>query len=189
MIICIIIKLEIIYKDLACRKSAVRGPFTSAHRYYISIPCKFQVFFLFFSKRRIKMPREKITVDIAGVKLNLITSSGKEVMRMANSLEASVRKKMKKTSVMPEAALVLLLLEQTETLKKNTALIHSQQQQIFALTEKNSALLGEMPECGPIKKAENALMSENAKLREEIDRLCDEITRLRSLAEDGKENV
>ena len=46
-----------------------------------------------------------------------------------------------------------------------------------------------MPECGPIKKAENALMSENAKLREEIDRLCDEITRLRSLAEDGKENV
>ena len=80
------------------------------------------------------MPREKITVDIAGVKLNLITSSGKEVMRMANSLEASVRKKMKKTSVMPEAALVLLLLEQTETLKKNTALIHSQQQQIFALT-------------------------------------------------------
>ena len=41
------------------------------------------------------MPREKITVDIAGVKLNLITSSGKEVMRMANSLEASVRKKKK----------------------------------------------------------------------------------------------
>ncbi len=135
------------------------------------------------------MPKEKITVDIAGVKLNLITSSGREVMRMANSLDASVRRKMKKTSGMSDVALVLLLLEQTEALKKNTALIHSQQEQIFSLTVKNSALLGEMPECAPIKKAENALLAENEKLREEIDRLCDEITRLKESTGSGKETV
>ena len=121
------------------------------------------------------MPKEKITVDIAGVKLNLITSSGREVMRMANSLDASVRRKMKKTSGMSDVALVLLLLEQTEALKKNTALIHSQQEQIFSLYgEKQRSSRRDAGMRSDKKSRKTPCWRENEKLREEIDRLCDE---------------
>lgn len=129
------------------------------------------------------MPREKITVNIAGIKMNLITSSGDEVARMASSLDTVVKRRMKKVGDKVEVAMLMLVMEQAETLKKNAALIHSQQEQIFALTNKNSALLGEAPESAPIEAAENALLAENERLRRRNEELCDEIASLRALLE------
>lgn len=127
-----------------------------------------------------KMAKEKITVSIAGIKMNLITSNTEEVKRMASSLDATVRRRMKRVGDKLELALLMLVMEQTEALKKNTALIHSQQEQIFALTNKNSALLGEAPESAPIVEAENAIMLENQRLCKRIDELTDELSQLRA---------
>lgn len=131
------------------------------------------------------MPKEKITVSIAGIKMNLLTSSGDEVTRMANSLDTTVRRRMKKVGGRVELALLMVVMEQTEALKKNIALIHAQQEQIFALTNKNSALLGEAPESAPIEYTENALMLENERLHRRIDELTDEI----SVLNDALKNV
>ena len=131
------------------------------------------------------MAKEKITVSIAGIKMNLLTSSGDEVTRMANSLDTTVRRRMKKVGGRVELALLMVVMEQTEALKKNIALIHAQQEQIFALTNKNSALLGEAPESAPIEYTENALMLENERLRRRIDELTDEI----SVLNDALKNV
>ena len=130
------------------------------------------------------MPREKITVNIAGIKLNLITSSGDEVARMASSLDTVVRRRMKKVGDKVEMALLMLVMEQAETLKKNASLIHSQQEQIFALTNKNSALLGEAPESAPIIITENAILTENERLRRRNEELLDEISVLRAALEE-----
>jgi hypothetical protein len=130
------------------------------------------------------MPREKITVNIAGIKMNLITSSGDEVARMASSLDTVVRRRMKKVGDKVEMALLMLVMEQAETLKKNASLIHSQQEQIFALTNKNSALLGEAPESAPIIITENAILTENERLRRRNEELLDEISVLRAALEE-----
>lgn len=125
------------------------------------------------------MAKEKITVSIAGIKMNLITSNTDEVTRMASSLDTTVRRRMQRVGGKLDLALLMLVMEQTEALKKNATLIHSQQEQIFALTNKNSALLGEAPESAPIEMTENAIMLENQKLRRRIDELTDEIAELR----------
>ena len=130
------------------------------------------------------MPREKITVNIAGIKMNLITSSGDEVARMASSLDTVVRRRMKKVGDKVETALLMLVMEQAETLKKNASLIHSQQEQIFALTNKNSALLGEAPDSAPIMVTENAILAENERLRRRNEELLDEISVLRAAIEE-----
>ncbi len=132
------------------------------------------------------MAKEKITVSIASIRMNLITSNVTEVTRMAHSLDTTVRRKMQKTGGKLEHALLMLVMEQTEALKKNAALVRSQQEQIFALTNKNSALLGEAPDSAPIIKTENALMQENARLMRRVEELTDEIALLRqALAEKG----
>ena len=131
------------------------------------------------------MPKEKITVNIAGIKMNLITSNPSEVARMASSIDTSVRKKMQRVGRL-EHALLMLVMEQTEALKKNATLIHSQQEQIFNLTNKNSSLLGEAPERAPIVNTENAILIENERLKARNDDLGDEIARLKKLlAENG----
>ena len=132
------------------------------------------------------MVKEKITVNIAGIRMNLITSNPEEVTRMASSLDTSVRRKMQRVGGRLEHALLMLVMEQTEALKKNTELIHGQQEQIFALTNKNGALLGEAPESAPIDETENAIWLENERLKAKIDELADEITLLKKLlAENG----
>jgi len=80
-----------------------------------------------------------------------------------------------------DIALIMTVMMQAENLKKNAELIHSQQDQIFALTNKNSALLGEAPESAPIEKTENAIMMENHRLQQKIEELSDEIYRLRTM--------
>ncbi len=131
------------------------------------------------------MAKEKITVNIAGIKMNLITANPGEVTRMSSSLDTTVRKKMQRVGGRLDHALLMLVMEQTEALKKNTALIHSQQEQIFALANKNSALLGEAPESAPVDKTENAIWLENERLKAKIDDLTDEITRLRKILADN----
>jgi len=126
------------------------------------------------------MAKEKITVSIAGIKMNLITSNSDEVIRMANSLDATVSRRMARVGGKVELALLMLVMEQSEALKKNVSLIHSQQEQIFALTNKNSALQGEAPESAPIIEAENALMIENQRLRRRIDELTDELASVKA---------
>lgn len=131
------------------------------------------------------MAKEKITVNIAGIKMNLITANPQEVTRMASSLDTTVRKKMQRVGGRLDHALLMLVMEQTEALKKNTALIHSQQEQIFALANKNSALLGEAPESAPVDKTENAIWLENERLKARIDELTDQITQLRKILADN----
>ncbi|MBR2474047.1 MAG: hypothetical protein IKB51_03335 [Clostridia bacterium] len=126
------------------------------------------------------MAKEKITVSIAGIKMNLITSNSDEVIRMANSLDATVSRRMARVGGKLELALLMLVMEQSEALKKNVSLIHSQQEQIFALANKNSALQGEAPESAPIIEAENALMIENQRLRRRIDELTDELASVKA---------
>ena len=135
------------------------------------------------------MQREKIVVNVAGIKMNLITSNPQEVTRMASSLDTTVRKKMQRVGGRLEHALLMLVMEQTEALKKNTALIHSQQEQIFALANKNSALLGEAPESAPIENAENAILLENERLMRRIDELTDQISHLKKLLAENGVNV
>ncbi len=125
------------------------------------------------------MQKKKITVSIAGIKMNLITANVDEVSRMASSLDTAVRRKMQKTGGKLEYALLMLAMEQAESLKKNVTLIHSQQEQIFSLMNKNSSLSGEAPESAPIIETENALMLENERLRKRLDELTDEIADLR----------
>jgi hypothetical protein len=125
--------------------------------------------------------KESITVSIADININLKTSSSEEVRRMAAALDAEVRKNMHHVGGRVDIALIMTVMMQAENLKKNAELIHSQQDQIFALTNKNSALLGEAPESAPIEKTENAIMMENHRLQNKIEELSDEIYRLRTL--------
>lgn len=127
------------------------------------------------------MPKEKITVTVAGIKMTLSTSDSQAVCRMASSIDASVQKKMRSVGNRTEIALLMTVMEQAESLKKNAELIHSQQEQIFSLTQKNSALLGEAAESAPIELTENAVMLENARLMRKNEELTDEITRLKEL--------
>ncbi|MBE6609156.1 MAG: hypothetical protein E7634_00630 [Ruminococcaceae bacterium] len=127
------------------------------------------------------MAKESITVSIADINVNLKTSSSEEVRRMAAALDAEVRKNMQHVGGRVDIALIMTVMMQAENLKKNAELIHSQQDQIFALTNKNSALLGEAPESAPIEKTENAIMMENHRLQQKIEELSDEIYRLRTM--------
>lgn len=127
------------------------------------------------------MAKEKLIVNIAGVKMKLFTSNSDEVMRMASSLDTTIRKRMEQTGGMLDLAMLSLILEQAESLKKNAALIHSQQEQIFSLVSKNGALLGEAPESAPLAEMESAVMLENQKLRRRIDELTDDITALTAM--------
>ena len=116
------------------------------------------------------MAKEKITVSIADIKITLTTSSNAEVRRNMQHVNGHV-----------DLALIMTVMNQADSLKKNAALIHSQQDQIFALTNKNSALLGEAPESAPIAQTENAIKMENHRLQQKIEELSDEIARLRAL--------
>ena len=127
------------------------------------------------------MAKEKITVTVAGIRMTLSTSDSEAVKRMASSIDATVQRKMRYTGNRTDVALLMTVMEQSESLKKNAARIHSQQEQIFALTQKNSSLLGEAAESAPIELAENAIMIENARLIRQNEELMDEITRLKEL--------
>ncbi len=126
------------------------------------------------------MAKEKITVSIAGIKANLLSGDTEAVKRMANSIDASVQKKMRYVGDHPDVALLVVAMEQAENLRKNAELIHNQQEQIFALTSRLCAVLDDSNESAPIQETENALMAENRRLNRRVDELSDEIDRLKS---------
>lgn len=142
------------------------------------------IFSIYFTIRRDYMAREKITVTLAGVKMNLITADKDSVIRMVTSLDESVRKIMGKTSCSPENALVMLAMEQSESLKKNADLIRGQQIQIYSLLQRNAALSGEADEAAPLEDTENFLLSENERLRAKNNELLDQIASLRLVVPD-----
>lgn len=130
------------------------------------------------------MAREKITVTVAGIKMTLSTADKETVIRMANTLDATVQRKMPYAGNRPEIALLMVAMEQADSLKRNAALIHRQQEQIFALTTHNAALLGEAAESAPIKETESVILTENLRLIKKNEELADEIERLKYLLED-----
>jgi hypothetical protein len=133
------------------------------------------------------MAKESLIVTIAGIKAKLFTSNPEEVTRMASSLDTTIRKYTASAGGAQDRAMLMLILQQAEQLKKNAELIHSQQEQIFSLVSKNGALLGEAPESAPVIEAENALLLENSRLRRRIDELTDEIAALSAaLSADGE---
>ncbi len=127
------------------------------------------------------MAREKINVTVAGIKMTLSTADKETVTRMANTLDASVQRKMPQAGGRPDVALLLLAMEQADSLKRNAALIHRQQEQIFALTTRNAALLGEAAESAPIEETESVILAENLRLIRKNEELADEIERLKAL--------
>jgi len=131
------------------------------------------------------MAREKITVTVAGIKMTLSTADKETVIRMANTLDATVQRKMPYAGNRPEIALLMVAMEQSDSLKRNAALIHRQQEQIFALTTRNAALLGEAAESAPIEETENVILAENLRLIKKNEELADEIERLKFLLEEN----
>lgn len=125
------------------------------------------------------MPREKVTLDIAGIKAVMLTADAQSLIRMASSIDADAQRKLKYVGGRADAALLLVALEQAESLKKNVSLIYSQQKRIFELSARNASLLGHADECAPIEETENTLLAENQALRREIKALTDELARLK----------
>ena len=130
------------------------------------------------------MARETIQVTVAGIKLMLSTTDKDTVTRMANTLDASVQRKLTAAKNRPDVALLMLAMEQADNLKRNAALIHRQQEQIFALTTRNAALLGEAAESAPIEETESIIYAENMRLIKKNEELADEIERLKALLEE-----
>ncbi len=126
------------------------------------------------------MAKEKITVSVAGIKANLISADPEAVKRMASSIDASVQRKLRYVGDHPEVALLVVTMEQADSLRKNSELIHNQQEQIFALTSKLSSIMDGSEEAAPIEQTENAIMTENRRLTRKVEELSDEIDRLKN---------
>ena len=126
------------------------------------------------------MAKERVTVSIADVKMNLFTADPDTVRRLAASLDARVSRLCKRTKCSKNEALVMLIMEQADSQKKSSELIHSQQEQIFALLAKNASLMGHEAESALYEAPENALMRENEMLKRKNSELLDELLDLRS---------
>ena len=125
------------------------------------------------------MPKEKITVTVAGVKMNLVTANAHEVRRLAASLDARINRLCKRARCSKNEALVMLTMEQADGQKKSVELIHSQQEQIFTLLAKNASLMGNAEESALYEPPENAILRENAALQQKNRELLDEILDLK----------
>ena len=125
------------------------------------------------------MSKERVTVSIADVKMNLLTADPHTVSRLAESLNARVSRLCEYTKCSKDKALVMLIMEQADSQKKSSQLIRSQQEQIFALLGKNSALMGQAAESALYEPPENALLREIAVLERKNEELLDEMVELR----------
>lgn len=125
------------------------------------------------------MGSERVTVNIADVKMNLRTADPEAVKRMAESINTRINVICKRTGCAKSDALVRIILEQTEMQKRYSELIHAQQEQIFELVAKNSAMSGQGEEIAPYELTESALMSEIAQLKKKNLELLDELVALR----------
>lgn len=126
------------------------------------------------------MTKERITVSIADLKMNLLTADPDAVRRMVASLDARISRLSKGARCPKNNALAMLIMEQAEAQKRSAEIIRGQQEQIFALLQKNAALSGGKPDEAAYEELENALMTENAALRRKIDELVDELAELKA---------
>ena len=126
------------------------------------------------------MAKERITVSIADLKMNLLTADPDAVRRMVASLDARISRLAKGARCPKNNALAMLIMEQAEAQKRSAEIIRGQQEQIFSLLQKNAALSGGKLDEAAYEELENALMAENAALRRRIDELVDELAELKA---------
>ena len=98
---------------------------------------------------------------------------------MAASIDTRVKRLASIARCSKNEALVMLIMEQADSQKRSAELIHSQQEQIFDLMQKNASLLGHAEECAPFIPTENALMRENARLKQKNRELLDELLEIK----------
>ena len=79
------------------------------------------------------MTKEKVTLDVAGTKMTVLTQSPQTVLNMSYALDKNVSDKLKITGGKKELAFLMVALEQSENLRKNAEVIKNQQKQIFEL--------------------------------------------------------
>lgn len=125
------------------------------------------------------MAKERVTVNIANVRMKLLTGDPAAVERMAASLNSRIDRLAGRAGCSKNDALVMLIMEQADSQQKSAELIHSQQEQIFELLAQNAALMGNVAESAPRVPAENALLRENAVLRQKNQALLDELSLLK----------
>ena len=126
------------------------------------------------------MTKERITVSIAELKMNLVTANADATRRMAASLDARISRLANAAHCPKNNALVMLIMEQAEGQKRSAELIRGQQEQIFSLLQKNAMLSGGEVDEEIYEELESTLMAENAALRRKIDELIDELTELKA---------
>lgn len=126
------------------------------------------------------MAKERITVSIADLKMNLFTANADATRRMAASLDARISRLSNAARCPKSNALVMLIMEQAEGQKRSSEIIRNQQEQIFSLLQKNAMLSGGELDEEVYEELENSLMAENASLRRKIDELIDELAELKA---------
>ena len=126
------------------------------------------------------MANERITVSIAGMKMSLYTADPEAVRKLTASLDARIKRlTTTRTAGSIPAALVLLVLEMAESQKRSAELIHAQQEQIFALLQKNAALSDGEVDTEHLEILENSLQAEIDALNAKNDELIELIAELK----------
>ena len=128
------------------------------------------------------MAKERITVSIADLKMNLLTAEPEAVRKMTASLDARITRLAKRAGGSKNIGLVMLVMEMAESQKRSAELIHAQQEQIFALLQKNAALSGGEVDEEHYELLENTLQAEIDSLHSKID----DLTALRADLKDQK---
>ena len=130
------------------------------------------------------MAKERITVSIADLKMNLVTADPDVVRKMAASLDSRITRLSKRARCSKNEALAMLIMEQADGQKRSSEMIRAQQEQIFDLLQKNAALSGGEMNAELYEPLENAFIAENAALRRKIDELVDELAELKNASVD-----
>ena len=125
------------------------------------------------------MANERIIVSIAGMKMSLYTADPDAVRKLTASLDARIKRLTARTGGSVPAALVLLVLEMAESQKRSAELIHAQQEQIFALLQKNAALSDGEADPEHYELWENSMQAEIDALNEKNDELIELIAELK----------
>ena len=125
------------------------------------------------------MAKERITVSIADLKMNLLTADPEAVRRMTASLDARINRLAKRAGGSKNIALIMLVMEMAESQKRSAELIHAQQEQIFALLQKNAALSDGEVDTEHLEILENSLQAEIDALNAKNDELIELIAELK----------
>ena len=122
----------------------------------------------------------RVTVEIADLKMKLMTAEPEAVLKMAASLDARITKLAQHARCPKENALVMLIMEQAEGQKRSAELIRGQQEQIFELLKKNAALSGGEFDGEIYGALQENLLDENEALMRKIDELVEELAELKA---------